>query len=137
MQQQYEQTVEELEGELQSIGEAIEMAALREDVVEHSRLLMRRDALPGELRAARARPLRREIAQLQLADENLADEQAEIQESETELSEEEVNRGITAAMKKNQMLSGVAERRSSVDRKLKKARRQLEDIEQQGPIPLE
>jgi hypothetical protein len=125
------QTAEHLQDELGQIASRIESAAMDEDVIEWNRLAMRRDALPGLIRQARAEPVHQEIDHLNAELDTLAEEELRAREGPVEVSTER-RHNLTDGMVTNRLLSSITNRSRRVGRELRAAQGRLAEIEAEG-----
>lgn len=125
--------IEQLVEEYNRLDEEIATAAVAEDATEWIRLRMRKDALPSMIAEAKARPIRKEVQRLEEELERLESErQAALAAPLPQVPA--AQRGtVTGLMRRNQELSGITSRTSMVGKELDERRRQLAQIEHEGP----
>lgn len=106
----------DLRAELEDIGRLVEEAAVDEDVVEFSRLVMRERALPRLIREARTAPLREQLARLEEEAEGLVAERDRALVEEPPPAPAMMRNTVTPAMMRAQILDGINRRESAVAR---------------------
>lgn len=126
-------SIEALKEEQQRTDTDIERAALAEDVIEHSRLLMRRDALPGLIREEKCKAIEAEIERLEEEQSRLADEQRAIRGAEAPEVPQGKQMHMSAEQLKATRLGEVTRERSQLGHRIKEKKRELEEIERSGP----
>lgn len=100
-------SVEELKSELARIGALVELAAVREDVLEFDRLTMRERALPLLIRRARTAPHRERLERLDAELDGLVEDRGRAMTEEPPEAPAAMQGTVTPHMVRQRLLDGI------------------------------